>query len=136
LKLAKPLPNTFGPAFRSVRPVAPGARLVLVGYGMSTAGDRTTSGTARMTMLTLNSQSSGLLTLSDAALSPEGVRLGGCGGDSGAPTFAIAAGVPTLVGIVLGGETNCSGMTFVTPLSPYHDWLIETASKLGSPLGP
>jgi Trypsin len=134
LKLAKPLRNTFGPAFLSPRPVPSRARVVLVGYGMSSAGNRTTSGTARMTMLRVLNQLNNLLMLSDDAPSGAAVRLGGCGGDSGAPAFAITGGVPTLVGIVWGGEQNCGGATFATPLWPYRDWLTETASKLGSPL--
>src|SRR5262245_34156337 len=136
LKLGKPLRNTFVPAFLSPRPAPPRARVVLVGYGMSSAGNRTTSGTARMTMLRVLNQLNNLLMLSDDTPSAAGVRLGGCGGDSGAPAFAIAGGVPTLVGIVSAGEQTCSGATFATPLWPYRDWLVETASKLGSPLSP
>jgi hypothetical protein len=75
LKLAKPLRNTFGPAFLSPRPVPSRARVVLVGYGMSSAGNRTTSGTARMTMLRVLNQLNNLLMLSDDAPSGAARRL-------------------------------------------------------------
>jgi secreted trypsin-like serine protease len=135
LKLANPLRNTFGPAFLSPRPIPPRARLAIVGYGMSTVGDRATSGTARMTMLIVNSQSGDVLLLSEPVSFGGTRQLGGCGGDSGAPAFAMTGGVPVLVGIVWGGD-RCGGITVVTPLWPYRDWLLETANQLGSPLTP
>ena len=35
-----------------------------------------------------------------------------------------------------GDETGCGGLTGITPLLSYRDWIIDTASKLNSPLAP
>jgi|SRR5262249_35874781 len=131
LKLHKPLPAPFVPALLGARPVAAGERLIIAGYGLHDDG---TFGAARMTTLTVNRLYSNLLELNDRAAIGEFSKLGGCKGDSGGPAFAMR-GAPLLVGIMTG-VFYCGGATFVTPVAPYGDWIMETAQQLGSQLGP
>ena len=35
-----------------------------------------------------------------------------------------------------GDETGCGGLTGITPLLRYRDWIVDTARKLNSPLAP
>lgn len=130
LKLSKPLPTGFAPAFLSTRPIAVDDRLIVVGYGVATQGDRQSGGTPRMATLIVTDRSDKLVTLRDASAG----AISGCSGDSGAPVFAIRAGVPALVGVVSRG--HCRTFTEVIPLAPYRDWMLETARRFGSPLDP
>ena len=61
--------------------------------------------------------------------------MGACTGDSGAPVFEGDA----LIGVVSWSTgpnltAGCGGMTGVTPIAIYRGWIVEAASKLGSPL--
>ena len=73
----------------------------------------------------------------------QNLGLGACTGDSGAPVFdgQTEAGVGQIIGIVSwstapGDEEGCGGLTGVTPLLLYRDWIVDTARKFNSPLGP
>jgi trypsin len=131
LKLYQPLPVPLVPTLLGARPVAVGERLIIAGYGLQDDG---TFGAARMTTLTVNRLYDKLLELNDRAAVGESSKLGGCKGDSGGPAFAMR-GAPFLVGIMTG-VFYCGGATFVTPVAPYGDWIMETAQQLGSQLGP
>jgi len=130
LKLSKELPTGFAPAFLDNRPVAPGDRLIVVGYGVGTQGDVKTAGTPRMATFVVRDRADNLLTLRDAS----GGALSTCGGDSGAPAFAVRGGVLALAGIVNGGI--CADYSLVTPFSSYREWIFDTARRLGSSLDP
>ena len=134
LKLHKLLPAWLVPALLGGRPVAAGERLIVAGHGLAVPDDFWTFGTARMTTLTVSRFYYNLLELSDRAAIGEYAKLGSCKGDSGGPAFAIRSGAPLLIGIIVGGF--CGGATFVTPVAPYRDWIVETAQQLGSQLGP
>jgi secreted trypsin-like serine protease len=131
LKLSKPLPSRFAPAFLSMRPVVVGERLIVVGYGRAEKDDNKTAGTPRMAMLTVSNQSATLLTLIDRGYNG---KISGCYGDSGAPAFTTRGGVPALAGVVSGG--SCGVLTYVIPFATYRDWIRETARNLGSALDP
>ena len=65
--------------------------------------------------------------------------LGACTGDSGAPVFEDQQGIATIVGVVSwstgpNNSAGCGGLTGVTPLTLYRDWIAQTASKWGSAL--
>ncbi|HEY0301460.1 MAG TPA: trypsin-like serine protease, partial [Rhizomicrobium sp.] len=67
--------------------------------------------------------------------------LGGCVGDSGAPAFDGEGPQETakVIGVVSwstapNDEEGCGGLTGVTPLLNYRQWIIDTAAKFGSPL--
>ena len=134
LKLAKALPSSFAPAVLSMRPVAKRDRVLVVGYGVTAPGQAQTAGVARMATLLVNSVSQHALWLVDPASGLERAGIGGCGGDSGAPAFAVRGGIPVLIGVVSGG--SCGQTTTVIPLAPYRDWLVEMSRTLGSPLEP
>jgi Trypsin len=144
LKLSNPLPSRFGPAFLSIRPVGVGDRMIVVGFGKTEERadvkrvDAVPRGQPRMTMLTVTRLSADLLELRNPPAGGDPRRLGTCYGDSGAPIFALRGGVPVLVAIVTGKPRGdeCGGVTIATPLWRSRTWLLETASKLGSPLAP
>jgi secreted trypsin-like serine protease len=68
----------------------------------------------------------------------EGARdgLGACTGDSGGPAFEDQQGVAKLVGVISwstgpNGSAGCGGLTGVTPLTLYRDWILQTAHQWG-----
>jgi S1-C subfamily serine protease len=130
LKLSKPLPTGFAPAFLDKRFVMVGDRLIVVGYGMAIQGDAKTAGNPRMAMFVVIGGSDEMLKLRDAT----GGSLSICRGDSGAPAFVMRGGVPALAGIVNAG--SCRGFSWVIPFSSYREWILETARRLGSSLDP
>jgi len=133
LKLYMPPPTGFVPALLGSRPVGSGERLIVVGYGLQDNGKR--DNFARMATLTVTNQYDDKLGLTDQDAMGERSTRGGCGGDSGGPVFAARGGAPFLVGIVTAGSW-CGGTTYVTPLTPYHSWITETARQLRSRIGP
>ena len=71
----------------------------------------------------------------------EGKRegLGACTGDSGGPVFEDQQGRAVVIGVVSwstgpNGTAGCGGMTGVTPLSLYRDWILQTARSWGAAL--
>jgi hypothetical protein len=133
LKLDNPLPTGFAPAFLTVRPVAAGDRVIVVGYGVTAPDDANSFGTARMAVFIVHAPSNDSIDLTDPN---DGQAGGACSGDSGGPVFTLH-GAPFLVGIVTaGGCADNTGRTFATPLAPHWDWLLQTARSLGSPLAP
>jgi secreted trypsin-like serine protease len=65
--------------------------------------------------------------------------LGGCTGDSGGPVFEDQQGGAVIVGVISwstgpNGSDGCGGLTGVTPLSLYRDWLLQTARQWGAEL--
>ena len=65
--------------------------------------------------------------------------LGACTGDSGAPVFEMQAGQAVITGVVswstgANNTEGCGGLTGVTPLILYLDWIRTTAAPVGSPL--
>ena len=75
----------------------------------------------------------------DPATRGERPGLGACTGDSGAPVFRTAGGRPAIVGVVSwatgpANSAGCGGLTGVTPLTRYRDWVTESAKILGNQL--
>ena len=63
--------------------------------------------------------------------------LGACTGDSGGPVFRIENGAPAVVGVVSwstgpGNADGCGGLTGVTPLTLYREWITRSAKILGN----
>jgi secreted trypsin-like serine protease len=121
--------------------IAPGDRLTVQGYGLTRIGDGKSGGTLRNATLTVTGQPGNLqIRLMDDGARNERPGLGACTGDSGAPVFREIGGRMMVVGVVSwstapGNNEGCGGLTGVTPLSLYYPWIVETAKKLGSPLG-
>jgi secreted trypsin-like serine protease len=63
--------------------------------------------------------------------------LGACTGDSGAPVFLDSNSGPIIVGVVSwstgpNNASGCGGLTGVTPLALYRDWILKTARSWGA----
>ena len=143
LKLAEPLPADKSPATLGSRlPTTVGEPFVVAGFGVTVRGDGRTGGTVRSATLVATGRPGSLqLRLVDPATRNERAGLSACTGDSGAPVFEEDGGKLRVIGVVSWstGPKNaggCGGLTGVTPLARYRDWIVDTARKLGSPLSP
>lgn len=141
IKLASPLPDIVVPAtLAASRRVAVGDKLTIAGFGVTAA--RTDLGLAqpRMAALTVTGKPGSLqIRLQDDATRNTRIGLGGCTGDSGAPAFDGEG--PLVIGVVSwstapNDEEGCGGLTGVTPLLLYRDWIVQTAKKLGATVAP
>ena len=144
IRLAAPLGGNFAPAALAVpdRPVTAGDPFVVAGYGVAVRGDGKSSGVVRIAHLIATGQPGSLqIRLVDGVAKGARAGLGACTGDSGAPVFwrdgarlAVAGVVSWSTGPNL--SDGCGGLTGVTPLVRYREWIVETARALGSPLPP
>ena len=141
VKLSTPLPDIVIPAsLAAPRRVAAGETLTIAGFGVTVAGTARGLGQPRMATLTVTGKPGSLqIRLHDVATRNQRIGLGGCTGDSGAPAYDGEG--PLVIGVVSwstapGDEEGCGGLTGVTPLLSYRDWIIDTARKLNSPLAP
>jgi hypothetical protein len=120
--------------------VAVGDRFVVAGYGLATPGDGRSGGVVRAATLVATGQPGNLqVRLFDPAGKGERAGLGACTGDSGAPVFREQNGRLEVIGVVSWStgphnSDGCGGLTGVTPLNKYRDWIAQTARKIGSPL--
>jgi hypothetical protein len=141
IKLAAPLPDIVTPAgLAAPRRVAAGETLTIAGFGVTLAGTARGLGQPRMATLTVTGKPGSLqIRLYDVATRNTRVGLGGCTGDSGAPAFDGEG--PLVIGVVSwstapGDEEGCGGLTVVTPLLLYREWIVDTAHKFNSPIAP
>jgi hypothetical protein len=141
LKLAAPLGRVepaalHGPGFT----VAAGDSFTVAGTGVAVRHDGKSGGTVRAARLVATGRPGTLqIRLIDPATRGEKPGLGACTGDSGAPVFGLAAGRPAIIGVVswsTGPQNSegCGGLTGVTPLTRYRDWVTHTAKILGNEL--
>jgi secreted trypsin-like serine protease len=142
LKLAEPLPPSFVPApLGETWTILAGDRFIVAGYGVSVRGDGRTGGTLRTASLVATGKPGTLqLRLVDPATKGERPGLSACTGDSGAPAFAETNGRLAVFGVVSwstgpNASAGCGGLTGVTPLTRYRDWIVETAKAMGSAIG-
>jgi hypothetical protein len=121
-------------------PINVGSRFTIAGIGVTVRGDGKSGGTIRVAGLVATGKPG---TLQIRLVDPvgQGTRegLGACTGDSGAPVFEDKQGGPVIVGVVSwstgpNGAAGCGGMTGVTPLTLYRDWVVQTATKWGTGL--
>ena len=141
LKLSASLPDIVVPAtLAASRRVAVGEKLTIAGFGVTAAGTPRGLGVPRMAALTVTGKPGSLqIRLYDAATRNQRIGLGGCTGDSGAPAFDGEG--PLVIGVVSwstapNDEEGCGGLTGVTPLLLYRDWIVDTARKFNSPVAP
>ena len=139
LKLAVPLPEIVVPAILAApRRVAAGESLTIAGFGVTAARTAYGLGQPRMAKLSVTGKPGSLqIRLYDVATRGLRAGLGGCTGDSGAPAFDG----DKVLGVVSwstgpNDEEGCGGLTGVTPLLIYRDWVVETTRKFNSPLAP
>jgi Trypsin len=138
LQLEAP-PNGKNPADLGVlqAPIVAGSRFTIVGIGVAIRGEGKSGGTVRVAGLVATGQPG---TLQIRLVDPvgQGARegLGACTGDSGGPVFEDRPGTPVIVGVISwstgpNGSAGCGGLTGVTPLTRYRDWILQTARQWG-----
>jgi hypothetical protein len=121
-------------------PIVVGSRFTIAGIGVTIRGEGTSGGTIRVAGLVATGQPG---TLQIRLVDPvgQGTRdgLGACTGDSGGPVFEDRQGAPAIVGVISwstgpNGNAGCGGLTGVTPLTLYRDWILQTARQWGAAL--
>jgi hypothetical protein len=121
-------------------PIVVGSRFSIAGIGVTVRGDGKSGGTTRVAGLVATGKPG---TLQIRLVDPvgQGTRdgLGACTGDSGAPVFEDQQSGPAIVGVVSwstgpNGSAGCGGLTGVTPLTLYRDWILQTGRQWGAGL--
>jgi hypothetical protein len=121
-------------------PVAPGARFMIAGIGVAVSGRDDGIGTIRAASLVATGQPGRFqIRLVDPATNNTRNGLGACTGDSGAPVFENQDDRAVIVGVVswstgAHNSAGCGGLTGVTPLTVYRDWILQTARGWGAAL--
>jgi hypothetical protein len=121
-------------------PIAAGSRFSIAGIGVTLPGEGSTGGTVRVAGLVTTGQPGTLqIRLVDALTQGKRDGLGACTGDSGGPVFEDQPGGPVIIGVISwstgpNGGTGCGGLTGVTPLTLYRDWITQMARQWGSAL--
>jgi secreted trypsin-like serine protease len=118
-------------------PVAAGARFTIAGIGVTASGSDNGVGTIRAASLVATGQPGQLqIRLVDPATNNTRNGLGACTGDSGAPVFEDQGDRAVIVGVVswstgANNSAGCGGLTGVTPLTLYRDWILQTIRGWG-----
>jgi hypothetical protein len=121
-------------------PIVAGSRFTIAGIGVTVRGEGSSGGIIRVAGLVATGQPG---TLQIRLVDPvgQGTRdgLGACTGDSGGPVFEDRQGAPAIVGLISwstgpNGSAGCGGLTGITPLTLYRDWILQTARQWGSAL--
>ncbi|SMX61672.1 putative serine protease [Bradyrhizobium sp. ORS 285] len=122
-------------------PLAAGNPFTVAGIGVAVPGDGKSGGVVRAASLVATGKPGTLqIRLVDPATQGARAGLGGCTGDSGGPAFERQAQGEVLIGVISWSTgpnlgDGCGGMTGVTPLTLYRDWVVQTARQWGMPLG-
>ena len=137
LRLEQPLPDIVAPvALGEERRVAVGESLTIAGFGVTDAFTPYGLGIPRQATLAVTGKPGSLqIRLVDPAAANRRVGRGACTGDSGAPAFDAGG---RLIGIVSwstapNDEIGCGGLTGLTPLLIYRNWIEQEAAKLAKP---
>ena len=121
-------------------PIQVGSRFTIAGIADTVRGEGKSGGTIRVAALVATGQPG---TLQIRLVDPvtNGVRdgIGACTGDSGGPVFEDRPNGAVLVGVISwstgpNGAAGCGGLTGVTPLTLYRDWILQTARSWGAAL--
>ncbi len=121
-------------------PIVVGSRFTIAGIGVTVRGDGKSGGTIRVAGLVATGKPGTLqIRLVDPVAQGTRDGLGACTGDSGGPVFEDKESGPVIVGVVSwstgpNGSAGCGGMTGVTPLTLYRDWILQTARQWGAGL--
>jgi len=144
IKLAVPLPPAYVPVSLAdpQKVVTAGSQLIVAGYGSAIAGDVRTGGILRAAHLLVTGNPGTLqIRLVDPNTKGELAGLGSCSGDSGGPVFDTSDDRLAVLGVMSWAtgpalSTGCGGLTGVTPIIRYRDWIVNTAAAMGSALKP
>jgi Trypsin len=118
-------------------PIVPGGKFAIAGVGVTVRGDGKSSGLVRSAALVATGKPGTLqIRLVDPVAQGNQVGLGACTGDSGGPVFEEQPSGPVIIGIISwstgpNGSAGCGGLTGVTPLTLYRDWILQTARSFG-----
>lgn len=121
-------------------PIQVGGRFTIAGIGVTVRGDGKSGGTTKVAGLVATGQPG---TFQIRLVDPvtNGVRdgIGACTGDSGGPVFEDKPSGAVLIGVISwstgpNGAAGCGGLTGVTPLTLYRDWILQTARSWGAAL--
>nr|WP_316165671.1 MULTISPECIES: trypsin-like serine protease [unclassified Bradyrhizobium] len=121
-------------------PLAAGNAFTVAGIGVAIPGDGKSGGVVRGAALVATGKPGTLqIRLVDPATQGARSGLGGCTGDSGGPAFETQPQGQVLIGVISWSTgpnlgAGCGGMTGVTPLTLYRDWVAQTARQWGIPL--
>jgi hypothetical protein len=121
-------------------PIVVGSRFTIAGIGVTVRGDGKSGGTIRAAGLVATGKPGTLqIRLVDPVGQGNRDGLGACTGDSGGPVFEDKQSGPAIVGVVSwstgpNGTAGCGGLTGVTPLTLYRDWILQTARQWGAGL--
>lgn len=121
-------------------PLAAGNAFTVSGIGVTVRGDGRSGGVVRTAALVATGQPGTLqIRLVDPATNNATAGLGACTGDSGAPVFETQNGRSVVIGVVswstgANNAAGCGGLTGVTPLTLYRDWVLQTSRSWGSGL--
>ena len=134
LQLSQPLSKPVAALGVPVEPIAAGQSFGIAGIGVTRPGDGKSGGVVRAASLISTSQPG---RLQIRLLDPANGGLGACTGDSGAPVVQQQSGRTILVGVVSwstgpNNTAGCGGLTGVTPLTLYRDWVVQTATGWGA----
>jgi secreted trypsin-like serine protease len=121
-------------------PIVTGSRFTIAGIGVTVRGQGNTGGTVRVAGLVATGRPGNLqIRLVDPVAQGARDGLGACTGDSGGPVFEDLQGGPVIVGVISwstgpNNAAGCGGLTGVTPLTLYRDWIVQVARQWGSAL--
>lgn len=116
-------------------PIVAGARFTIAGIGVTRLGDGKSGGTARAATLIATGRPGTLqIRLVDPATNNTREGLGACTGDSGGPVFENQDGHSVVIGVIswstgANNAAGCGGLSGVTPLTLYRDWIDRTAQS-------
>jgi secreted trypsin-like serine protease len=138
LQLEAP-PRARNPATLGVPqvPIVVGSRFTIAGIGVTIRGEGRSGGTIRVAALVATGQPGTLqIRLVDPVAQGTRDGLGACTGDSGGPVFEDGQAGPAIIGVISwstgpNGSAGCGGLTGVTPLTLYRDWILQTARAWG-----
>ncbi len=141
LQLPAPVPGK-SPAILGLPrlPIMPGASFTVAGIGATASGSDAGVGTVHAAGLTVTGKPGTLqMRLVDPLTQNTRGGIGACTGDSGAPVFEDQNGASVIVGVVswstgANNSDGCGGLTGVTPLTLYRDWILKTARSWGAPI--
>jgi len=118
-------------------PMVAGSRFTIAGIGVTIRGEGKSGGTIRVAGLVATGRPGSLqIRLVDPVGLGARDGLGACTGDSGGPVFEDRQSGPAIVGVISwstgpNGAAGCGGLTGVTPLTLYRDWILQTARQWG-----